>query len=132
MSCGDKCKCGGKCDCNVIHQDIVKNTKQNLLNEEVLLNMADFYKALSDSTRIKIINVLYESELCVCDISVLIDMTKSATSHQLKYLKEMKLVKCRRQGKVIYYSLADRHVKDVFEISKEHILEFENEKDFEN
>lgn len=111
------------CDCEVIHEDIVSKVKKNMLNEEVLLMMADFYKAFSDSTRVKIIDAIYENELCVCDISVLLNMTKSAVSHQLKYLREMNLIKARKAGKEVYYSLADKHVKEVFEISKEHILE---------
>lgn len=112
-----------ECDCDIIHEDKVGEVKKRLLQEDILLEMADFYKALSDSTRIKILDVLYEGEFCVCDISVLINMTKSATSHQLKYLREMNLIKSRRQGKEVYYSLADRHVKEVFEISREHIME---------
>lgn len=112
-----------ECDCDMIHEDKVGEVKKKLLHEDILLEMADFYKALSDSTRIKILDVLYEGEFCVCDISVLINMTKSATSHQLKYLREMNLIKSRRQGKEVYYSLADRHVKEVFEISREHIME---------
>ena len=112
-----------ECDCDIIHEDKVGEVKKKLLQEDILLEMADFYKALSDSTRIKILDVLYEGEFCVCDISVLINMTKSATSHQLKYLREMNLIKSRRQGKEVYYSLADRHVKEVFEISREHIME---------
>lgn len=112
-----------ECDCDIIHEDKVGEVKKRLLHEDILLEMADFYKALSDSTRIKILDVLYEGEFCVCDISVLINMTKSATSHQLKYLREMNLIKSRRQGKEVYYSLADRHVKEVFEISREHIME---------
>lgn len=112
-----------ECDCDIIHEDKVGEVKKKLLHEDILLEMADFYKALSDSTRIKILDVLYEGEFCVCDISVLINMTKSATSHQLKYLREMNLIKSRRQGKEVYYSLADRHVKEVFEISREHIME---------
>ena len=111
------------CDCDVIHEDVVSEVRSKMLDEEILLLMADFYKALSDSTRIKIIDVLDEGELCVCDISVLLNMTKSAVSHQLKNLKELNLIKARKQGKEVYYSLADNHVKEVFEISKEHILE---------
>lgn len=116
------------CDCEIIHHDVVNNVRKRILNEKILLLMADFYKALSDSTRMKIIDVLYEGELCVCDISSLINMTKSATSHQLKYLKDMNLIKSRKQGKEVFYSLADNHVIQVFEISKLHILEDRNEK----
>lgn len=127
------CSCGcdttkrKECDCNIIHADMLEKAKQNMLNDETLMNMADFYKALSDSTRIKIINALDESELCVCDISALLNMTKSAVSHQLQNLKEMNLIKSRREGKEVLYSLADRHVREVFEISKEHVMEAESE-----
>lgn len=111
------------CDCEVIHDEVVKKVKDNMLDDENLIDMSDFYKALSDSTRIKIINALYISEMCVCDISVLLNMTKSAISHQLKNLKELNLIKSRRQGKEVYYSLADKHVNIVFEITCEHVKE---------
>lgn len=120
----NKCGClAMQCDCDVIHQDVVEKVKSEMLDDDSLINMADFYKALSDSTRIKIINSLYISEMCVCDISVLLNMTKSAISHQLKNLKELNLIKSRKQGKEVYYSLADRHVGIVFEITKEHVQE---------
>lgn len=123
----EKCVCGcskdGVCRCAERHKETLERVKKRILPEEKLLEMADFYKALSDSTRIKIIDALYDSELCVCDIAGLINMTKSATSHQLRYLREMNLVKCVRKGKEVFYSLADEHVKEVFEISKEHIEE---------
>ena len=111
------------CDCNIIHGDFVEKAKSEMLDEEVLLFMADFYKALSDSTRIKIVSLLDGGELCVCDISVLLNLTKSAVAHQLQNLKEMKLIKSRKKGKEVWYSLADRHVKEVFEVSKEHAVE---------
>lgn len=120
----NKCGClAMQCDCDVIHQDVVEKVRSEMLDDDSLINMADFYKALSDSTRIKIINALYISEMCVCDISVLLNMTKSAISHQLKNLKELNLIKSRKQGKEVYYSLADRHVGIVFEITKEHVQE---------
>ncbi len=115
------------CDCDIIHQDAVNDVREKMLDESILLDMADFYKALSDSTRIKIIDVIREGELCVCDISVLLNMTKSSVSHQLKNLREMNLIKCRRQGKEIYYSLADEHVLEVFDICKIHVMERNNE-----
>ncbi len=124
------CRCSiskKECDCNVIHKEHVEKAKALMLNDDILISMADFYKALSDSTRIKIINALDVCELCVCDISALLNMTKSAVSHQLQNLKEMNLVKSRKAGKEVLYSLADRHVCEVFEISKEHVLENENE-----
>ena len=121
-----KCKCM-VCDCNIIHEQHVTRTKEQMLSDEILFDIADFYKALADSTRIKIINALDKSELCVCDISALLNMTKSAVSHQLQNLREMRLVKCRRQGKEALYSLADEHVREVFEISTQHVLELRNE-----
>lgn len=111
------------CDCDLIHSELVLEAKKKMLNEGLLLSVADFYKVLSDSTRIKIVNLLDESELCVCDIAYILNMTKSAVSHQLKNLKDMQLVKSRRQGREIFYSLKDAHVKQVFEISIEHIME---------
>lgn len=117
------------CDCEVIHEDVVQKAREKILDEETLLLIADFYKALSDSTRIKIINLLEKNELCVCDISVVLNMTKSAVSHQLKNLREMNLIKAKRKGKEIWYSLADDHVKEVFDISLEHVLEEEDEEE---
>lgn len=116
-----------ECDCNIIHQDCVKKAKADLLDEEILLCMADFYKALSDSTRIKIINLLCGHELCVCDISSILNLTKSTVSHQLQNLKEMNLIKSRKQGKEVLYSLADKHVEEVFVISHTHVLEEKHE-----
>ena len=112
-----------ECDCDIIHKDLVVSAKKHLMPDETLLDIADFYKALSDSTRIKIINLLSENELCVCDISSILNLTKSTVSHQLKNLKSMNLIKSIKRGKEVWYSLADDHVKLVFEVSLEHILE---------
>ena len=116
-----------ECDCDIIHEANVKLAREKMLDEDILIDIADFYKALSDSTRIKIINLLEKSELCVCDISVILNMTKSAVSHQLKNLREINLIKSRKQGKEVWYTLADDHVKEVFDISLEHIMENKNE-----
>ena len=121
-----KCKCA-VCDCNTIHNENVEKAKKKMLKDDLLFDIADFYKVLADSTRIKIINALENCELCVCDISTILNMTKSAVSHQLQNLKEMNLIKGVRQGKEVIYSLADEHIKQVFEISLEHILEKRNE-----
>ena len=118
-----------ECDCDIIHEDEVKRAKADMLDEETLLYISDFYKALSDSTRIKIINVLEKRELCVCDISSLLNMTKSAVSHQLNNLREMNLIKSRKVGKEVWYTLADEHVSRVFDISLEHIMELKSEED---
>lgn len=116
-----------ECDCEVLHSDVVNKAKASMISEEILLDISDFYKALSDSTRLKIINLLEKNELCVCDISALINMTKSAVSHQLKNLKDMNIVKSRRNGKEVWYTLADHHVTEVFDVSLEHILELKND-----
>ena len=111
------------CDCEVIHKDIVEKAMSEMLDEETLLCIADFFKVLADSTRVKIVNLLDNNKLCVCDISAALGMTKSAISHQLKNLREMNLVKAERDGKEVWYSLADEHVKEVFDLSAEHVKE---------
>lgn len=111
------------CDCDVIHADVVDKVKKKMPDEEELYNLSDFFKVLGDSTRAKIMWALDESEMCVCDIAVLLNMTKSAISHQLRSLKQANLVKYRKEGKIVFYSLADDHVKDIFEKGLEHIRE---------
>lgn len=115
------------CDCEVIHKEKVIEAKKSMIDDETLLNIADFYKAMSDSTRIKIINLLEKNELCVCDISSILNMTKSAVSHQLKNLREMNLITSRKVGKEVWYTLADDHVKQVFDISLAHVMETDND-----
>lgn len=115
------------CDCEVIHSELVQKALSEMLDEDLLIDIADFFKVLSDSTRIKIINLLDNNKLCVCDISSALKMTKSAISHQLKNLREMNLVKSERVGKEVWYFLADDHVKAVFDISAEHIGEKNDE-----
>ncbi len=91
--------------------------------EELMYGLADFYKVFGDATRVKILCVLLESEMCVCDLAELLGMTQSAISHQLRVLKQMKLVKNRRDGKTVYYSLADRHIQAIISQGMEHIQE---------
>ena len=112
-----------KCSCNVIHSDVVERVKKSLPKEEVLYDLAEFFKVFGDSTRIKIICALFESEMCVCDLSALLKVSQSAISHQLKTLKAARLVKYRREGKVIYYSLDDEHIKHVFDEGLRHVTE---------
>jgi ArsR family transcriptional regulator len=112
-----------QCDCVVIHDDIVNRVRAKMPNEDLLFNLAELFKIFSDSTRVKILWALDESELCVCDISVLLNMTQSAISHQLKVLKQVNLVKSRREGKIVYYSLSDDHVKNIFNQGMIHISE---------
>jgi ArsR family transcriptional regulator len=111
------------CDCDVIHVNLVKRVRRRMPKEEDFYDLADLYKMFSDSTRVRILWALSREEMCVCDIAVLLDMSKSAISHQLKSLRLANLVKYSKQGKVVYYSLADRHVKDIFEKGFEHIHE---------
>ena len=112
-----------KCENTVVHQDIVSKVEENLPQEEFLYDLAELFKIFGDSTRIRILYVLFESEMCVCDIAALLNMTQSAISHQLKALKNARLVKSRRDGKTVFYSLADDHVKTIIDQGLEHILE---------
>lgn len=111
------------CECDIIHTDVVDYVKRNMPEESELYDLSDFFKVLGDSTRAKIMWALDEHELCVCDLAALLSMTKSAISHQLRALREANLVVNRRDGKNIYYSLADDHVRQIFERGLEHIRE---------
>jgi DNA-binding transcriptional ArsR family regulator len=112
-----------RCDCNTIHDEVVAEVRENMPEEEILLDLADLFKVFADSTRVKVLCALFQAEMCVCDIAALLGMTKSSISHQLRVLKQTKLVKYRRAGKVVYYSLADEHVKMIFDQGLSHILE---------
>ena len=116
-------KCIEKCEDNAIHSEIVSNVKSKLPKEETLYDLAELFKVFGDSTRIKILCSLFEAEMCVCDIAVTLGMSQSAVSHQLRVLKNAKLVKFRREGKVVYYSLDDDHVKHIFNEGLNHISE---------
>ncbi len=111
------------CDCDIIHSDVVNSVQRNMPQESELYDLSDFFKVLGDSTRVKIMWALDEHELCVCDLAALLNMTKSAISHQLRALREANLVINRRDGKNIYYALADHHVQQIFEMGLEHIRE---------
>ena len=114
------------CDCDFIHSHLVDNAKKQMLDESTMCELSEFFKVFGDTTRIKILWALDINEMCVCDIAYLLNMTKSAISHQLKYLRNANLVKYRKEGKVTFYSLKDNHVKDIIEIGFEHISEGEN------
>ncbi|SUQ39865.1 Transcriptional repressor SmtB [Clostridium neonatale] len=111
------------CNCTIIHEDIVSKVKKSIPEEETLYDLADLFKVLGDSTRIKILCALFEAEMCVCDIAALLGMTQSAISHQLRVLKQARLVKYKKEGKVVYYSLDDEHVKSIFDQGLIHISE---------
>lgn len=112
-----------RCDCEVIHEDVVNKVRKKMPKEETLYDLAELFKVFGDSTRIRILWALDESEMCVCDIASLLDMTQSAISHQLRVLKQAKLVKNRREGKVVYYSLDDDHVRLIIDQGMAHIKE---------
>lgn len=112
-----------RCDCNIIHNDIVDRVRENIPQEETLYDLAELFKTFGDTTRIKILYALFASEMCVCDIAALLNMTQSAISHQLRVLKQARLVKFRKDGKVVYYSLDDEHVKHIFDQGLHHISE---------
>lgn len=114
-------------DVDVIHADIVDKVKKDFPSNQLINTLSDFFKIFGDTTRVKIMYALDKSEMCVGDISVLLDMTVSAVSHQLKILREASLVKTKRQGKIVFYSLADEHVQRIIECGIEHIIEKESE-----
>lgn len=105
------------------HDDLIEKVNENMPQEELLYDLAELYKVFGDSTRIKILYVLFESEMCVYDIARLLNMSQSAISHQLKVLKQNKLVRYRREGKTVFYSLSDDHVRTIIDQGMEHIGE---------
>ena len=109
--------------CQVIHKDVVDKVEKNMLKDDVSINLAEFFKIFGDSTRIKILNALLTESMCVCDIAALLNMTHSAISHQLKILKQAKIVKYKREGKVVYYMLDDNHIEQIFKKGVEHVEE---------
>lgn len=105
------------------HPELIVRVNEAMPEEEILYDLAELYKVFGDSTRIKILYVLFESEMCVCDLASCLNMTTSAISHQLRVLKQSQLVKFRRDGKTIFYSLADDHVRTILDQGMEHISE---------
>ena len=111
------------CDYLHVHEDAVGKVLSLLPAEERLYDLAEVFRVFGDTTRIRILYVLFESELCVCDIAKLLGMTQSAVSHQLRILKDAKLVRFRREGKTVFYTLDDDHVRAILELGMEHVLE---------
>lgn len=116
-------KSGECCELMHIHEDAVKIVNDNMPLDEQIYDLSDFFKIFGDSTRLKILFVLSEAEVCVCDIAAILGMSQSAISHQLRVLKSNKLVRFRREGKTIFYSLADSHIKTILSQGLEHIEE---------
>ena len=111
------------CETTEVHEELLKIVNEQMPAEEELYDLAELFKVFGDSTRIRILFVLFEAEVCVCDLAEALHMTQSAISHQLKILKNSKLVKSRREGKSVFYSLADGHVRTIIAQGREHIEE---------
>ena len=111
------------CECDDIHENAIEKVKVLMPEEEVLFGVAELFKVFGDSTRTKILSALFISELCVCDLAKLLGMTKSAVSHQLRVLRQTKIVKARRNGKEVFYSLADEHIEKIYAMAISHLKE---------
>lgn len=111
------------CEAFQTHEELIRVVNEKMPQEDKLYDLAELFKVFGDSTRIRILYVLFEAEVCVCDLAQILNMTQSAISHQLKILKQSKLVKSRREGKSVFYSLADGHVRTIIAQGREHIEE---------
>ena len=111
------------CDCCEVHENLLQIVNETIPEENELYDLAELFKVFGDSTRIRILFVLFEAEVCVCDLAKALNMTQSAISHQLRILKQNKLVKSRRDGKSIFYSLADEHIQEMFKVAFDHVME---------
>ncbi|MCC8169214.1 MAG: metalloregulator ArsR/SmtB family transcription factor [Oscillospiraceae bacterium] len=111
------------CDCDVIHEEVVNEVRGKMSAREEYIELAALFKLFGDGTRVQILHALEQSEMCVCEIASLLGLTKSAVSHQLKELRISNLVKFRREGQNVYYSLADDHVKEIIDLGFEHLRE---------
>lgn len=109
------------CDCNIIHKEVVEDTINKMPEENTFFKLADFFKLLGDTTRARILWALDQNEMCVCDIANVLGMSKSSISHQLSTLRRANIVRCKKIGKEVYYTLDDDHVKKSFELGLEHI-----------
>lgn len=112
-----------RCDINCIHEEAVADVRKIMIDEDIAGSLAGLFKALGDPTRVKILFALMNRELCVCDIAAVINASESSVSHQLRILRTLKLIKFRRDGKILYYSLADAHVEKLFAQGLEHVTE---------
>ena len=111
------------CETVEVHEDLLRIVEQTMPEETELYDLAELFKVFGDSTRIRILFVLFEAEVCVCDLAAALNMTQSAVSHQLRILKQNKLVRSRREGKSVFYSLADAHVRAIIDQGLEHVEE---------
>ena len=111
------------CECNIIHEDVVERVRRQMPDEMPVYEVSELFKVFGDSTRSRIICALRLEEMCVCDLAALLNMTQSAISHQLRILRSSRLVKSRKQGRVVYYSLDDDHIGEIFSLAFTHIME---------
>ena len=111
------------CECHEVHKDLINQVMNRMPDEDELYDLAELFKVFGDSTRIRILTPLYGEEMCVCDIAEALNMNQSAVSHQLRVLKNAKLIKNRKDGKMVFYSLADDHVSTILAMGLEHIEE---------
>ena len=111
------------CQVKIINKEKVSKVKKQLMKEDTFLEISETFKTLGDKTRVKILHALSKEELCVCDISAVVEMSMSLVSHQLRILRDKKLVKYRKQGKSIYYSLDDHHIEQLLKMAYEHVSE---------
>lgn len=111
------------CQINYVNKDRVNRSQARMLDERTIADLAEIFKVLSDPTRVRILHALSEEELCVCDIAAVVETTSSAISHQLRILRSARLVKARKDGKMVYYSLDDEHVRNLFEEGIRHLEE---------
>lgn len=111
------------CDSTIIHEDVVAQVRANMPDEAPIYEVSELFKVFGDSTRARILCVLRLEELCVCDLAAILNMNQSAISHQLRILKSARLVKNRKQGRVVYYSLDDSHIGEIFNLALTHIME---------
>ncbi|HOT31801.1 MAG TPA: metalloregulator ArsR/SmtB family transcription factor [Petrotogaceae bacterium] len=111
------------CDCVSEHRDIVEKVRKEMSDDEIIYDMAELFKVFGDSTRVKILDALFVSEMCVCDLASVLEMKQSAVSHQLRILKQARLIKFRKEGKAVYYSMADEHVRKIFDQAINHLEE---------
>lgn len=111
------------CEANVVHYNAVEQALAGMPDEDTLVDVAELFKVFGDSTRTKILSALFETELCVCDLSKVLGMSISAVSHQLRILRQTKIVKSRRSGKEIYYSMDDEHIARIYKMALEHLAE---------
>ncbi|MDR3553103.1 MAG: metalloregulator ArsR/SmtB family transcription factor [Clostridia bacterium] len=111
------------CNCTMIHEDVIERARRESADDDTLYYMSEFFRMFCDSTRLRIISALMLSEMCVCDLSALSGMSQSVISHHLKILRQARVIKFRRDGKVVYYSICDEHIRLIFDQGLTHILE---------